>query len=327
MIELQATREHTGLRLDRFLALSLPQFSRARLQALIRAGAVSLGGKKPRTRELLRAGDIVRLIEPPLATIAAQPEEIPLALLFEDADLLVVNKPAGLVVHPGAGNQKHTLVNALLHHCAHLSGIGGKERPGIVHRLDKETSGCMVVAKNDAAHHELSRQFAEREIMKIYLALVAGSLGRNRGTIEGAIARHPVHRKKMAVHEKRGRAARTDYHVLQSGGGMSLVECTLHTGRTHQIRVHFHHLGHPVLGDSLYGRNRQIPAPRLMLHSWKLGFSHPRTGERMLFEAPIPNDFARAAKSIATIGGIRMKPRSHGSACQGRSKSRSSQNR
>ncbi len=298
MIELQATREHTGLRVDRFLALSLPQFSRARLQALIRAGAISLGGKKPRTREIIRAGDVVRLIEPPLETIDAKPEEIPLDLLFEDADLLVVNKPAGLVVHPGAGNQTHTLVNALLHHCTHLSGIGGKERPGIVHRLDKQTSGCMVVAKNDAAHQELSRQFAEREVTKVYLALVAGTLRRSRGTIDASIGRHPVHRKKMAVDQKRGRAARTDYRVLQSGGGMSLLECTLHSGRTHQIRVHFHHLGHPVLGDSLYGRNSQIPAPRLMLHSWKLGFTHPRTGERMLFEAPLPEDFRSFTKRV-----------------------------
>ena len=300
MIELQATREDAGLRLDRFLALALPQFSRARLQDLIRQGAVSLGGEKPRTRETIRAGDVVRLIEPPLETIAAQPEEIPLDLLFEDADLLVVNKPAGLVVHPGAGNQTHTLVNALLHHCTHLSGIGGKERPGIVHRLDKQTSGCMVVAKNDAAHQELSRQFAEREIVKIYLALVAGPLRRSRGTIEAPIGRHPVHRKKMAVDQKRGRAARTDYRVLQSSGGISLVECTLHSGRTHQIRVHFHHLGHPVLGDSLYGRNSQIPAPRLMLHSRKLGFAHPRTNEQMLFTAPLPEDF-RAAMDAATF--------------------------
>jgi 23S rRNA pseudouridine1911/1915/1917 synthase len=307
MIELQATREDEGLRLDRFLALALPQFSRARLQDLIRQGAVSLGGEKPRTREMVRAGDVVRLIEPPLQTIDAQPEEIPLDLLHEDEDLLVVNKPSGLVVHPGAGNQRHTLVNALLHHCTHLSGIGGKERPGIVHRLDKQTSGCMVVAKNDAAHQELSRQFAEREVTKIYLALVAGSLRRSRGTINASIGRHPVHRKKMAVNQERGRSARTDYRVLRSGGGVSLIECTLYSGRTHQIRVHFHHLGHPVLGDSLYGRNQQIPASRQMLHSWKLGFTHPRTDEQMLFEAPLPEDFRAALE--AAMSSSRAKSR------------------
>jgi 23S rRNA pseudouridine1911/1915/1917 synthase len=298
MIELTATPAHAGLRLDRFLALSLPQFSRARLQDLIRTGAVIWQGKKPRPRETVHAGDVVRLTVPPVETIEAQPEEIALRILFEDDDLLVIDKPAGLVVHPGAGNQTHTLVNALLHHCTNLSGIGGKQRPGIVHRLDKHTSGAMVVAKNDRTHQELSRQFADREITKIYLALVTGVLRRRRGTIDASIGRHPQHRKKMAVNAERGRAARTDYRVLGAEGGVSLVECTLHSGRTHQIRVHLHHLGHPVLGDSLYGRNRQIAAPRQMLHSWKLGFTHPRTKERMLFEAPIPEDF-RAAMTRA----------------------------
>ena len=298
MIEVTATPAHAGLRLDRFLALSLPQFSRARLQDLIRTGAVTWQGKKPRPRETIHAGDVVRLTEPPLETIEAQPEEIALRILFEDDDLLVIDKPAGLVVHPGAGNQTHTLVNALLHHCTNLSGIGGKERPGIVHRLDKHTSGAMVVAKNDRAHQELSRQFADREITKIYLALVTGLLRRRRGTIDASIGRHPHHRKKMAVNPERGREARTDYRVLGSEGGVSLVECTLHSGRTHQIRVHMHHLGHPVLGDSLYGRNRQIAAPRQMLHSWKLGFTHPRTEERILFEAPIPQDFRELQNGI-----------------------------
>ena len=176
MIELTVPNEQAGWRLDRYLALALPQFSRSRLQALIRAGDVHLQGETARTRETVHAGDVVRLTEPPVREIEAQAEEIPLQILFEDDDLLVLNKPAGLVVHPGAGNQTHTLVNALLHHCANLSGIGGKQRPGIVHRLDKETSGCLVVAKNDAAHQHLSRQFAEREVKKIYLALVAGDL-------------------------------------------------------------------------------------------------------------------------------------------------------
>jgi 23S rRNA pseudouridine1911/1915/1917 synthase len=298
MIELTATPAHAGLRLDRFLALSLPQFSRARLQDLIRTGAVIWQGKKPRPRETIHSGDVVRLTVPPVETIEAQPEEIALRILFEDDDLLVIDKPAGLVVHPGAGNQTHTLVNALLHHCTNLSGIGGKQRPGIVHRLDKHTSGATVVAKNDRTHQELSRQFADREITKIYLALVTGVLRRRRGTIDASIGRHPQHRKKMAVNAERGRAARTDYRVLGAEGGVSLDECTLHSGRTHQIRVHLHPLGHPVLGDSLYGRNRQIAAPRQMLHSWKLGFTHPRTKERMLFEAPIPEDF-RAAMARA----------------------------
>lgn len=300
MIELEVTREYQGMRLDRFLAQALPQFSRARLQDWIRIGAVTWQGKKPRPREAVHTGDVVRLVEPTLEALVAQAEEIPLELLFEDKDLLVLDKPSGLVVHPGAGNRTHTLVNALLHHCTNLSGIGGKQRPGIVHRLDKQTSGAMVVAKNDGTHQELSRQFADREITKIYLTLVTGVFRRSRGSIDASIGRHPIHRKKMAVNQERGRTARTDYRVLQSEGGVSLVECTLHSGRTHQIRVHLHHLGHPVLGDSLYGRNRQRAAPRQMLHSWKLGFTHPRTGERMLFEAPLPEDFRAALASAGT---------------------------
>ncbi|MBA2436560.1 MAG: RluA family pseudouridine synthase [Chthoniobacterales bacterium] len=292
MIELTVPNEHAGDRLDRYLALALPQFSRSRLQALIRAGDVRLREQPARPRETVRAGDVVRLIEPVVEEIEDKAQEIPLAILFEDEDLLVLNKPAGLVVHPGAGNQTHTLVNALLHHCPNLSGIGGMQRPGIVHRLDKDTSGCLVVAKNDAAHQELARQFAEREVKKIYLALVAGRLKRPRGTIDAPIGRHPVQRKKMAIDQRRGRAAITEYRVLQSGGGFSLVECALHSGRTHQIRVHLHHLGHPIIGDALYGKN--AGARRQMLHSWKLGFTHPQTGERRFFEAPIPEDFQAA---------------------------------
>ena len=295
MIELTVPNEQAGWRLDRYLALALPQFSRSRLQALIRAGDVQLQGQSARTRETVRAGDVVRLTEPPVQEIEAQAEKIPLDLLFEDDDLLVLNKPAGLVVHPGAGNQTHTLVNALLHHCTNLSGIGGKQRPGIVHRLDKETSGCLVVAKNDAAHQHLSRQFAEREVKKIYLALVSGTLKRPRGTIDAAIGRNPVQRKKMAVQLTKGRIARTDYRVLEAGSGVSLLECALHSGRTHQIRVHLHHIGHPVIGDSLYGR--KVAAPRQMLHAWKLGFTHPRTNERLFFEAPVPADFRAALDS------------------------------
>jgi len=299
MIQLTVPNEHAGWRLDRYLALALPQFSRSRLQTLIRSGDVQLQGKAARVRETVRAGDVVRLVEPPVQEIEDQAEEIPLEILFEDDDLLVLNKAPGLVVHPGAGNQTHTLVNALLHHCASLSGIGGKQRPGIVHRLDKETSGCLVVAKNDAAHSALARQFAEREVNKTYLALVAGIPKRSRGIIEAPIGRHPVHRKKMHIDLRRGRAARTEYRVLQSGGGISLVECALHSGRTHQIRVHLHHLGHPVIGDSLYGKKNA--APRQMLHAWKLGFTHPRTKERLFFEAPVPPDFRAILQAAAFV--------------------------
>ena len=186
------------------------------------------------------------------------------------------------------------MVNALLSHCTTLSGIGGKERPGIVHRLDKETSGCLVVAKNDLAHRELSRQFADRTVEKIYLALVAGKLRKPAGIIQERIGRHPVHRQRMSVTTKRGRTAKTEYRVVRSNEEASLIECRLHSGRTHQVRVHLHHLGHPVLGDKVYGARLVKNFPRQMLHAWKLGFRHPRTGEWKQFQASVPDDFKEA---------------------------------
>lgn len=300
MIKLEVERGHSGLRLDRFLALALPAFSRARLQTLIRDGFVQLNGKKPRPRDSVRTGDTIELTEPAIEKVEALPEQIALEILFEDDDLLVLNKPAGLVMHPGAGHQQHTLVNALLAHCQNLSGIGGKERPGIVHRLDKETSGCLVVAKNDATHRDLSRQFAARTMTKIYLALVAGIVRKKTGVIDKAIARHPVHRQRMSIARRQGRSAKTEYRVLQSGNDISLLECTLHSGRTHQIRVHLHDLGHPVLGDKLYGGKRAGDFPRQMLHAWKLAFRHPSSGEEKSFEAPIPSDFSDAMERMPT---------------------------
>jgi 23S rRNA pseudouridine1911/1915/1917 synthase len=298
MIRLTVSSEQARQRLDRVLAEALPAFSRARLQTLIRDGFVSLNGKPPRPRDLVRTGDLVELREPELEKVAAQPEQIKLDVIFEDDDLLVLNKPAGIVMHPGAGHQAHTLVNALLAHCQNLSGIGGKERPGIVHRLDKETSGALVVAKNDATHRDLSSQFAARTMTKIYLALVAGILRKTSGVIDKAIARHPVHRQRMSIARRQGRSAKTEYRVIRSGAEISLVECILHSGRTHQIRVHLHHLGHPVLGDKLYGGKRAGDYPRQMLHAWKLAFRHPRSGEELSFEAPVPRDFADAMRQI-----------------------------
>jgi 23S rRNA pseudouridine1911/1915/1917 synthase len=296
-IQLVVPEDGARVRLDRFLANELPAYSRARLQQLIRAGFVTLNGAAARPRDLIRDGDEIELHEPPLEKIDNQPEAIPLEILFEDGDLVVINKPAGLVVHPGAGHREHTLVNALLNHCPTLSGIGGKERPGIVHRLDKETSGCIVSAKNDDAHRGLSLQFAARTVEKIYLALVAGKLRRNSGVIEEKIARHPVDRQRMRVTSSRGRAAMTEYRVVRSSGEMSLIECRLHSGRTHQIRVHLHHLNHPVLGDKIYAPKFAKKFPRQMLHAWKLGFRHPRTGEWKNFQAPLPNDFAEAMRT------------------------------
>src|SRR6266568_1433827 len=298
-IELVVPKQNAQLRLDLFLAKELPGYSRSRLQQLIRTGFIRLNGAIIRPLHLVRAGDKIELTEPPLEKIDSQPEPIPLDVLFEDKDLIVINKPAGLVVHPGAGHRQHTLVNALLSHCTTLSGIGGKERPGIVHRLDKETSGCLVVAKNDATHRELSRQFAKRIVEKVYLALVAGKLRKQSGVIEEKIGRHPAHRQRMSVASPRGRAAKTEYRVVRSGAKTSLVECRLHSGRTHQIRVHLHHLGHPVLGDKIYAARAAKEFPRQMLHAWKLGFRHPGTGDWKSLEASLPDDFATAVKMTA----------------------------
>ena len=282
------------MRIDRHLVRALPELSRSRIQQLIRAGFVRLNGATTRPHQVVRTGDQIELTNPTPEKIETRPEAIPLEILFEDDDLVVINKPAGMTVHPAAGHREHTLVNALLHHCPTLSGIGGKERPGIVHRLDKETSGCLVAAKNDVAHRHLSKQFAERSVDKIYLALVAGKLQKQTGVIEEKIGRHPVHRQRMSVSSPRGRAAKTEYRVLCSNEQASLLECRLYSGRTHQVRVHLHHLGHPVLGDKIYAPRFAKNFTRQMLHALKLGFRQPRTGEWKNFEAPLPDDFKQA---------------------------------
>jgi 23S rRNA pseudouridine1911/1915/1917 synthase len=297
-IELLVPKEAARLRLDQFLARELPKYSRSRLQQLVRKEFITLNGSPARPRDLVRSGDRIAINEPAPERIDNQPEAIPIHVLYEDEDLIVINKPAGLVVHPGAGHREHTLVNALLHHFPKLSGIGGMERPGIVHRLDKETSGCLVVAKNDEAHRGLSEQFEQRTVEKIYLALVVGRMRKNAGTVDEKIGRHPVDRQRMSIASRRGREAKTEYRVLSSSDETSLVECKLHSGRTHQVRVHLQHLGHPVLGDKIYGKKHAKDFARQMLHAWKLGFQHPRTGEWKNFEAPLPTDFENAVKSL-----------------------------
>jgi 23S rRNA pseudouridine1911/1915/1917 synthase len=285
-----AAKGDAGTRLDHFLVTAAPELSRARLQALIKRGMVRIDDRPARPGERLREGQSISLEVPPAEAVSMEAEEIPLAVLYEDSDVIVVNKPPGMVVHPAAGNREHTLVNALLHHCHGLSSIGGEQRPGIVHRLDKETSGCIAIAKNDAAHHALTRQFASRTVTKIYLALVRGRLRGRSGSIDAPIARHPIHRKKMAVCAPgEGRNARTDFRVVREFPDATELECTLHTGRTHQIRVHLKHLGHPILGDAIYGTRGAYP--RQMLHAWKLGFEHPQTGARIQCEAAVPADF------------------------------------
>src|ERR1700722_5181023 len=280
-----------GQRLDLFLATKIERFSRARIQAFIRSGHILLNGATCRAKQLVRAGDKIVVSEPEPEPLILEAEALPVPILFEDEHLLVVNKPAGMVVHPGAGVQSGTLVNALLHHVANLSGIGGVLRPGVVHRLDKETSGCLVVAKHDVAHLRLSNQFAGRKVQKFYLALCDGRFTKLGGEIVKPIGRHPVHRQKMAVVD-RGRPAHTRYEVIQQTSQWALVLCQIYTGRTHQIRVHLHSIGHPILGDKVYGK-ASSEYGRQMLHAWRLGFFHPITENWLEFEAGLPGDFLR----------------------------------
>ncbi|MGH7951975.1 MAG: RluA family pseudouridine synthase [Limisphaerales bacterium] len=298
-------------RLDKFLCEKFPATSRGALQRLIEEGHIRVNGKIVKPTHSPRAGDKIEIHFPEPKRAEAQPEKIPLDILFEDKSLLVLNKPAGLVVHPAAGHEEHTLVNALLHHCkGSLSGIGGVARPGIVHRLDKETSGCLVIAKNDATHLALSKQFAAREVKKNYHAILCGELARKvgeGGEIRAAIARHPIHRKRMtACDDNSGRAAHTSYKILERLKSATFVAAQIHTGRTHQIRAHFQFLGHPLVGDDIYGARQNsrlkeltnYAAPRVMLHARELSFIHPRTKKPMTFEAPLPDDFRAALKFL-----------------------------
>ena len=290
-----------GQRLDVFVARA-SGLSRARVQDLIERGAVLVAGHPQKPRHAIRAGEQVTLAVPDPTPLTLTPEPLPLAILYEDEHLLVLDKPAGLVVHPGAGRTTGTLVHALLAHCRDLPGIGGVERPGIVHRLDRGTSGVMVVAKSDAAHASLSAQFKDRIVRKSYVALVHGVVRSDAGRIEAAIGRRDHDRKRMGVKSQGGRSARTVYRVLRRLPGMTLLELGLETGRTHQIRVHLAHIGHPVVGDEVYGGRRAwrgglgcSSAPRQLLHSWRLGFHHPVSGDWLEFTAPIPEDIRTAA--------------------------------
>ena len=301
-------RSHPNERLDAFLRKQFPAMSRGAIQRLIEQGHITINGKPTKATHTPRAGEVVQMELPEAIPAEAKAEDIPLNIIYEDKSLLVLNKPAGIVVHPAVGNEEHTLVNALLHHCeGELSGIGGVARPGIVHRLDKETSGCLVVAKNDETHVALSAQFAGRTVEKIYVAIVCGIVPRDEGNIRAAIARHPTHRKRMAVHDDDdGRPAHTGYRVIERLNQATLIEAHLHTGRTHQIRVHFQHLGFPIAGDDTYGQRQtkklaeltHYEAPRVLLHAHKLAFTHPRTGKKVSFTAPIPADMEEALKFL-----------------------------
>lgn len=283
-------------RLDHFLQSQLADMSRTRLQGLIKNGNILLNGRPTKPNTPLKLGDSIQMEVPEPEPTAVVAQDIPLAVLYEDEHLIVVNKPEGMVVHPAAGNPDGTLVNALLYHCKNLSGIGGELRPGIVHRLDKETSGCIVSAKHDLAHTRLTDAFSGRALTKLYLAAVNGLPAAEKGRIENRIGRHPVDRKRMAVTEREeiGKEAVTEWERLSVHQGCALILCRLLTGRTHQIRVHMREsLGTAILGDTIYAQPQRqlLKMPRLMLHAWKLELTHPITGKEMKFEAPVPKEF------------------------------------
>lgn len=288
--------DSSGARLDQYLVGKLPELSRARIQALLKSRDILVNGAAAKPKTTVERGMRIEVTIPEPVAAEARPQDIPISVLYEDADVIVIDKESGMVVHPAAGNPDGTLVNAVLFHCGDLSGIGGVERPGIVHRLDKDTSGCIVVAKNDAAHLSLTTQFARRITSKVYLAVVQGRPKEDEGTVFTNIGRHPVNRMKMCVvNPGSGKPAITDWRVLRydASTDSTLVMCTLHTGRTHQIRVHMLHLGHPLVGDCIYAHpQRQKAKPgRLMLHAWQLAFNHPQSGERIAVAAPIPPEY------------------------------------
>ena len=309
MFELMVSKEDEGERLDAFLALHKPEVSRSAFERLIEEGCVTVDGAPSKPAHKVKAGEVVRYSIPPPKPACILPEELPLDIVYEDEDLIVINKPKGMVVHPAPGAPAGTLVNALLAHCKGLAAIGGVERPGIVHRLDKDTSGLIVVAKTDAAHHALQEQIQARTAERKYLALVWGDPRFEEAVVDAPIGRHPVDRKKMAVIESpqyKSRAAVTDFKVLERFGPMTLMEAKLRTGRTHQVRVHAAYAGHPVVGDPVYLGNRRLQSGRKefvsavnrligglrgqALHAYYLTFDHPRTGCRMEFTAPMPEE-------------------------------------
>jgi len=290
-----------GERVDKYIAERLPDLSRSLVQRLIREGRVTVKGAATKASYRVEEGDEIVVRVPPPEEAELEPEPIPLDVVYEDEDLIVVNKPAGLVVHPSHGHRKGTLVNAILAHCPDLAGINGTLRPGIVHRLDKDTSGLIIVAKNDAAQQSLQRQFKGREVRKTYLALVEGRLGPERGLIEAPVGRDPRHRKRMAVVARGGREARTEYRVLEVLDDHTLVEVHPLTGRTHQVRVHFASLGHPLVGDPVYGFRRQrLGLARQFLHAWKLSFRLPSSGQPIELTAELPRDLRRVLEELGS---------------------------
>lgn len=290
---LEVTDQDKNTRIDKFLSDQMEGQSRSYLQKLIKDGQVTVGGSVVKSNYKVQPNDQVCVCVPELTEPDILPEDIPLDILYEDDDVLIINKPKGMVVHPSAGHYSQTVVNAVMFHCKeNLSGINGVMRPGIVHRIDMDTTGAIVICKNDLAHQHLAEQLKEHSITRKYRAIVCGNLKEDQGTIEGAIGRHPVDRKKMAINERNGKPAVTHYRVLERFGNYTYIECQLETGRTHQIRVHMASKGHPLLGDAVYGPAKcPYKLQGQCLHAMILGFIHPRTGEYLEFEAPLPEYF------------------------------------
>ncbi len=295
--------EDAGKRMDKYLAEQFPECTRSYLQKLLKDGNVRISGKPVKASAKTVVGACIELVIPEPVEAEILPEAIALDILYEDSDVILINKPKGMVVHPAAGHTTGTLVNALMYHCqGNLSGINGVLRPGIVHRIDKDTTGVLVVCKNDKAHNELARQLKEHSITRRYRAIVCGNIKEEEGTVDAPLGRHPRERKKMAIVKTGGKRAVTHYRVLERFGSYTYIECQLETGRTHQIRVHMASLGHPLLGDEVYGRTKSpFHTEGQTLHAMTLGFVHPTTGEYMEFTAPLPEYFDRIFKKLSCV--------------------------
>ena len=303
MTPLRLKVDAPGQRADQFLAAALPQLTRSAAQKLLEEGAVTLNGRPVKKNYKTAPEDELVVVLPNPAPVDILPQDIPLDVVYEDEDVIAVNKPVGLVVHPAAGHPDGTLVNALLYHCGNsLSGINGALRPGIVHRIDRDTSGLIIAAKNDAAHLALAAQLQDHSLYREYEAVCVGNLKQDQGTVNAPIARHPTDRKKMAVNFLQGREAVTHWTVLERFSGYTHIQCRLETGRTHQIRVHMAHTGHPLLGDMVYGSKKPWPGlAGQCLHARRLSFVHPRTGERLTLECPLPSWFQEVLTKLGHL--------------------------
>lgn len=301
---LTVSPEDAGVRIDKYLAEQLPDITRSYLQKLLKDGSVQMNGKPVKASTKTAVGALIALTIPEPEEPEILPEDIPLDILYEDSDVILINKPKDMVVHPAAGHYTGTLVNALMYHCkGDLSGINGVLRPGIVHRIDKDTTGVLIVCKNDRAHNALAEQLKEHSITRKYRAIVCGNLKEDEGTVDAPLGRHPQDRKKMAIVRSGGKRAVTHYRVLERFGNYTYIECRLETGRTHQIRVHMASLGHPLLGDEIYGRAKSpFKLEGQTLHAMVLGFIHPTTGEYMEFEAPLPEYFEKLLEKLRKSG-------------------------